>query len=176
LSALKRSSAYLALAVLALLAGALWLLAREKPERAAAGALTASPAASLSLAAPGLASVPATPSAAAPAPSLAPDALDERSLMLELRRLRGSNPPLTLRLAREGNERFAHSPDAAERSWFIVKSLSELGRHDEARAEGRILVERHRDTRWAEDVYRHLFVNPPTHPAERGYGKVLESD
>lgn len=97
-------------------------------------------------------------------------------LMETLRELRGSDPNRTLRLAREGCERFKGSASAAELSWFVVKSLSDLGRHDEARAEGRVLVDKYRETRWAQDVYRHLFVNPPTHPSERGYAKELESD
>ena len=96
--------------------------------------------------------------------------------MATLRDLRGSDPNLTLQLAREGNLRFAPSAETAERSWFIVKALTDLSRHDEARVEGRALVENYRQTAWAEDVYRHLFVNPPTHPFERGYGKVLEAD
>ena len=96
--------------------------------------------------------------------------------MENLRELRGSDPNLALRLAREGNDRFKDSASAAERGWFIVKSLSDLGRHDEAQLEGRALVDKYRDTPWAEDVYRHLFVNPPTHPAERGYAKTLELD
>jgi hypothetical protein len=100
--------------------------------------------------------------------------LDEPALMATLRDLRGSNPELTLRLAREGNQRFKASAETGERSWFIVKSLSDLGRHDEARVEGRALVDKYWGTRWAEDVYRHLFVNPPTHPFERGYGQALE--
>lgn len=110
--------------------------------------------------------------------SLPPDGivLDEPALMDTLRELRGSNPALTLQLARDGNQRFKNSADAAERAWFIVKALSDLGRHDEARLEGRKLVDEYRQTRWAEDVHRHLFVNPPTHPFERGYGKVLESE
>jgi hypothetical protein len=102
--------------------------------------------------------------------------LDEAALMDTLRELRASDPNLTLQLAREGNRRFQNSGEAAERSWFIVKALSDLGRHDEARLEGRALVDEYRETRWAQDVYRHLFVNPPTHPFERGYGKKLESD
>jgi hypothetical protein len=120
---------------------------------------------------------PAQFTVSAPAPA-ADDGLllDEAALMDTLRELRGSDPNLTLQLAREGNQRFQDSAGAAERSWFIVKALSDLGRHDEARLEGRVLVEKYRDTRWAEDVYRHLFVNPPTHPFERGYGKKLESD
>lgn len=96
--------------------------------------------------------------------------------MSELRNLRRVNPGRALELARSGEQRFGESPEAAERSWIIVKSLSDLGRHDEARAEGRKLIERYRDTRWGEDVYRHLFVNPPTHPAERGFGKALEGE
>ena len=100
--------------------------------------------------------------------------LDEPALMATLRELRGSDPELTLRLAREGNRRFKASAETGERSWFIVKSLSDLGRHDEARVEGRALVDQYRGTRWAEDVYRHLFVNPPTHPFEGGYGQALE--
>lgn len=102
--------------------------------------------------------------------------LDEASLMAKLRELRSSNPQLTLELARQGSQRFPDSPDQAERAWFIVKALTDLGQHDEARVEGRALLDQYRDSRWAEDVYRHLFVNPPTHPFERGYGKQLESD
>jgi hypothetical protein len=118
-----------------------------------------------------------SPAPSAPAPE-ARDALllDEAALMASLRELRGSDPNLTLRRAREGNRRFKNRAGVAERSWFIVKALSDLGRHDEARIEGRALVDQYRETRWAEDVYRHLFVNPPTHPFERGYGKKLESD
>ena len=96
------------------------------------------------------------------------------SLMAKLRELRGSNPELTLQLAREAQTRFENSPDAAEQSWFVVKSLTDLGRHDEARVEGRKLVKEYPGTRWVEDTHRHLFVNPATHPAERGYGKDLD--
>jgi hypothetical protein len=102
--------------------------------------------------------------------------LDEPALMARLRELRSSDPNLTLQLARQGNERFPDGADAAERAWFTVKALTELGRRDEASAEGRALLERYRGSRWADDVYRHLFVNPPTHPSERGYGKQFELD
>jgi hypothetical protein len=123
-------------------------------------------------------STPRAPSAASAAVPGARDglALDEAGLMDTLRELRHSDPNLTLQLAREGNQRFQNSADTAERSWFIVKALSDLGLHDEARLEGRALVDEYWETRWAQDVYRHLFVNPPTHPFERGYGKKLESD
>lgn len=180
-----RSATFLAISAAVLLAGAVALIGlRKKPENASK---TREFAAAMSGAAtspvPGLvrgstggdppSNAPAV-AAASVAPPATPTPLDERSLMSTLRELRGSDPERTLALARDGNRRFPDSPDVAERSWVIVKSLSDLGRHDEARAEGRILLERFRDTRWAEDVYRHLFVNPPTHPFERGYGKDLE--
>jgi len=131
---------------------------RAAPEAVKVPALVASP----------------TLSAAAPTELARAAALDEGSLMARLRELRGSNPELTLALAREARARFKNSPDAAEQAWFVVKSLTDLGRHDEARLEGRKLVKAYPGTRWAEDVYRHLFVNPATHPAERGYGKDLD--
>ena len=112
-------------------------------------------------------------SAAEPRLASAP-ALDELSLLRKLRELRGSDPTLTLELAREGQARFKNGPDVAELSWFVVKSLSDLGRQDEASSEGRKLVHDFPGNSYAEDVYRHLFVNPPTHPSERGYGKGLE--
>jgi hypothetical protein len=181
-----RSATFLAISAAVLLAGAVAMIGlRKKPEKAEkmlelAAAATSGTATSP---APGLVrgstggEPPSNARAAAAvsaAPSATPTPLDERSLMSTLRELRGSDPERTLALARDGNRRFPDSPDVAERSWVIVKSLSDLGRHDEARAEGRVLLERFRDTRWAEDVYRHLFVNPPTHPFERGYGKDLE--
>jgi hypothetical protein len=120
---------------------------------------------------------PALPTADAPAPTArAAPLFDEAALMNRLRELRGSDPNRTLQLAREGNRRFEDSADAAERAWFIVKALSDLGHHDEARLEGRMLVDKYGATSWAEDVHRHLFVNPPTHPLERGHGKDLELD
>lgn len=94
--------------------------------------------------------------------------------MDQLRQLSGSDPELSLRLAREGNLRFAGSAGEPERRWYIVRSLMHLSRADEARAEARVLLDRYPDSEWAQDVHRHLFVNPPTHPLERGYGKTLE--
>ena len=119
-----------------------------------------------------------TAATAAPSTLASPDPAlrDEPTLMATLRELRSSDPGRTLALARAGDARFPGGRDAAERAWFVVKALTDLGRHDEARLEGRALLERYRDTRWAEDVYRHLFVNPGTHPFERGYGKERELD
>jgi hypothetical protein len=109
-------------------------------------------------------------------PEKAPDDLNrtEAALMNKLRDLSGSDPALSLRLAREGSQRFSASPEEAERRWYVVKSLMNLGRPEEARAEARVLLDRYPTSEWAQDVHRHLFVNPPTHPLERGYGKTLE--
>jgi hypothetical protein len=108
------------------------------------------------------------------AKAAAPPAPAEVALMQMLRDLSGSNPELSLKLAREGKEKFKDSADAPEREWYIVRSLMNLSRVDEARAEARILVDKYPTTEWAQDVHRHMFVNPPGHPAERGYGKKTE--
>ena len=36
------------------------------------------------------------------------------------------------------------------------------------------MEEEYPDSDWTRDVHRHMFVNPPTHPTERGYGKEYE--
>ena len=94
--------------------------------------------------------------------------------MTRLRDLGATAPALTVELARQGERQFADSADAAERSWMLVKALMELGRADEARAEARVMVEKHRGTSWAADVYRHMLVNPSPDPSERGHGKTNE--
>jgi len=153
---------------------------RVPPELGASAPLAASaeprvaPAVNVRLAEPSVA--PRQTPSAASLSSAAPPALDEMSLLRKLRELRGSDPSLSLELAREGQARFKDGPDVAELSWFVVKSLSELGRHDEASVEGRKLVHDFPGNSFADDVHRHLFVNPPTHPSERGYGKTLEGE
>jgi hypothetical protein len=106
---------------------------------------------------------PAPPQAASPArPSHdpGPPAEDEATLMAKLRGLEGTDPPLTLRLAREGNARFPDSPDAPERAWMVVKSLANMERFQEARDEAQTMVNRYPGTSWAFDVQRHLLSNP----------------
>jgi predicted component of type VI protein secretion system len=121
------------------------------------------------------------PSATPPAPPQRPSAKtgtvparDEVALMQMLRDLGGSNPELSLELAREGKKKYGDTTDAAEREWFIVRSLMNLSRVDEARVEARLLLDKYPRSTFAEDVHRHMFVNPPTHPEERGYGKTTE--
>ena len=98
---------------------------------------------------------PPAPAAAAAAP-----ALDERSLMAVVRGLGAEDAEHALQLAREGNARFPNSPDAAERSWTIVKALTTLQRFHEARDEAQLTVQRYPGTTWAQDVERHLLVHP----------------
>lgn len=103
-----------------------------------------------------------------PIPSANPR--DEVVLMGKLRDLGPiSNPELSLKLAREGDEKFSGSPDAAERGWFIVRALMEMRRTDDAIAESRIMVDKYRGTSFAIDVERHMLTHPRTHPSEVGY-------
>ena len=91
---------------------------------------------------------------------------DEASLMAKLRELRADDLELSLKLAREGNERFPHSPDAIERTWFVCKSLTGLGRSQEARAEALKMVEEYPDSNWTRDVQRHVIYAPSLYPTE----------
>lgn len=77
----------------------------------------------------------------------------------------GKDPTLALRLARAGNQRFPASPEAAERAWIVVKSLTDMGAFDEARVEARAMVDRYRHSSWALDVARHVLSHPPGPPA-----------
>jgi hypothetical protein len=90
---------------------------------------------------------------------------DERVLMAKLRALGATAPERALQLAREGNALFPNSPDAAERAWFVVKSLDSLGRFREGRDEARTMVERYRGSSWAADVERHTLVYPLDQPS-----------
>jgi hypothetical protein len=80
-----------------------------------------------------------------------------------------AHPELSLKLAREGDEQFPGSPDAAERGWFAVRALMEMRRTDDAVAEARIMVEKYRGTSFANDVEKHMLTHPMTHPSEVGY-------
>ena len=102
--------------------------------------------------------------------------LTESALMAKLHALGASDPAQALALAREGNRRFPHSGDAAERGVTICKSLAALGRFEEAQDEARRLVQAYPDTPWALDVQRHLLSQPGVDPGQRGFGKASELD
>ena len=89
---------------------------------------------------------------------------DEASLMAKLRDLGSSDLELSLKLAREGNDRYPNSPDAVERTWFVCKSLTGLGRAEEARSEALNMVQKYPGTSWTNDVQRHVLSNPEIQP------------
>lgn len=108
------------------------------------------------------------PALAKPVPSASPR--EEVALMAKLRDIGPiAQPELSLKLAREGDEKFPGSPDAAERGWFAVRALMEMRRTDDAVAESRIMVEKYRGTSFANDVEKHMLTHPMTHPTEVGY-------
>jgi hypothetical protein len=100
------------------------------------------------------------------APPLPAPALDEPSMMSTLRALGDSEPQHSLALAREGNARFPGSPDAAERQWYVCKSLVNLENFYDARDEARSMVAKYPDTPWTLDVARHLLTNPLDLPGD----------
>jgi outer membrane protein assembly factor BamD (BamD/ComL family) len=92
---------------------------------------------------------------------------DETSLMAKLRDLGSTDLELSLKLAREGNERYPSSPEAVERTWFVCKSLTGLGRSEEARAEALKMVEKYPGTSFTNDVQRHVIFAPQFEPPGR---------
>jgi hypothetical protein len=102
--------------------------------------------------------VPSTPEPAVP--------YDENVLMNTLRELGDSAPQRSLEMAREGNLRFPNSPDAAERAWYVCKSLVNLENFYDAREEAKAMVAKYPGTPWASDIQRHLLVNPLDLPGD----------
>jgi hypothetical protein len=92
---------------------------------------------------------------------------DEALLMTKLRDLASLDLELSLKLAREGNDLYPDSPDAVERAWFICKSLTGLGRSEEARAEALKMVEKYPGTSFTNDVQRHVIFAPKFEPPEK---------
>jgi hypothetical protein len=122
----------------------------------------------------------AEPSASAPGPSVAETAevephpaagttvernadkpLDEPSLLTELHDLAASNPPLSLKLAREAVERFPDSPNAPEFEWNVVKALFNMRHLEDAEDEARIMVAKYPNNPFTGDVVHHLLNHPP---------------
>ena len=88
--------------------------------------------------------------------------------MTMLRLLAANDPDLSLQLSREGDARFPASAGAAERSWFAVRALVDLGRFDEAVTGARVMVSKYPNPTFANDVVRHLLTHPLSHPTEVG--------
>ncbi len=107
-----------------------------------------------------------TPASVVPAPPQAAPLPDEPTLMSTLRTLGDSEPERSLQLARDAEQRFPDSPDAAEQEWYVCKSLVNLERFYDAREEARLMVAAYPGTPWATDVQRHLLVNPLDLPGD----------
>jgi hypothetical protein len=90
--------------------------------------------------------------AAAPAPP--PQPLDEPTLMVRLRSVEDGDSVAAIDLAREGDRRFADSPDAPERASILIHALASQGRASEARAEAEDMVNRYPDSSWVREVER----------------------
>jgi hypothetical protein len=101
----------------------------------------------------------------APVEPKADKPLDEPSLLTELRELAASDPPRSLRLAREAVERFPDSPNAPEFEWHVVKALFNMRHLEDAEDEARVMVARYPDNPFTGDVVHHLLNHPPN-PAD----------
>ena len=84
----------------------------------------------------------------------------ETALLAKLHDLAASDPASSLRLAKEALARFPDSPDAPEFEWYVVRSLTNLQRFDEARDEARSMIKKYPGTSWSSDVQRHVLSNP----------------
>jgi TolA-binding protein len=106
----------------------------------------------------------ATPDAAGHPVALTPRDIaalvNEAALMVRLHQLRETDPPLSLQLAREGNARFPHGPDAPERAFIVAKSLVDMGRFKEAQQEARLMLTNYPNDPQTLDVQRHLLSIP----------------
>lgn len=80
--------------------------------------------------------------------------------MKALQELLDKDPAAALVAARADLARDPEGPDAAERTWVVVKALAVLGRFDEARREAEVMVPKFRGTSWANDVERHVLAHP----------------
>ncbi|HVY39329.1 MAG TPA: hypothetical protein VHM31_15400 [Polyangia bacterium] len=105
---------------------------------------------------------PPAPAPAAPPPPPKPPALSERDLaqldearlMARLRAAAESDPPLAIKLAREGNRRFPRGADVAERTSILIHALSANGQAMEARGEAERMVNDLPDSAWVREVER----------------------
>ena len=135
----------------------------EEPIMAATPPAPSEPAAkALPVLPPALSTGPRLPMATEPA---AGKPIDETSLMTKLHDLAASDPPLSLRLAKEALNRFPDSSNAPEFNWNLVKALFNMGRVEEAQKEARVMVSKYPGNYFAADVDHHLLNHPPN-PAD----------
>ena len=161
----RRSLLLAAAAAMIVAAVGLWLHRSAdqptNPSDVSAPALAATPAPPppAPVAAP---AAPVPPAHPAPSTAVQPTTpLTDADNIRRLRELGTSDPARALQLAREGIARYPQSPDAAERTWFLVRALSASGHGDEARAEARRMAAAYPDASFTSDVVRHVLAMPP---------------
>jgi hypothetical protein len=86
---------------------------------------------------------------------------DEESMLAQLHELAGSDPNLSLKIARQAVNRYPDSPSAPEFEWNVVKALFNLRRLVDAEAEARIMLSKYPDSDFTGDVVHHLLNHPP---------------
>lgn len=91
--------------------------------------------------------------------------LDEPSLLTRLHDLAASDPPLSLKLAKEAVDRFPDNPNAPEFRWNVDKALFNMGQFEEAKDEAQIMLWKYPDNYYTGDVVHHL-LNPPPNPSD----------
>ena len=79
---------------------------------------------------------------------------EEADLMARLRGVKDRDPAQAVRLAREGNQRFADSGNAPERTSILIHALADRGASSEARAEAEQMVNRYPDSDWVREIER----------------------
>ena len=94
-------------------------------------------------------------------------ALDEPTLMQQIRAHVKDDPPLAEALARAGRQRFADSADSDERDALLVDALINQQRIGAARSETYYYFDHHPAGRFGE----HLFIMTGVHPRPVGPGR-----
>ena len=90
--------------------------------------------------------------------------LDEASILARLHDLGATDPPLSLKLAKEALDRFPDSHNAPEFEWNVVKALFNMQRLEEAKDEARVMLFKYPDNYFTNDVEHHLLNHPPNPP------------
>ena len=133
-----------------------WRGGRQEPKQSGGAPIAGTPAA-----------VPLPPPRLAPAvPSRPADndagyiALDEDSLMQQIRASLLDNPRLAEKLARESRQRFPDSPQADARDALLVTALMNQGRIERARIEAYYYFDDHPDGRFGDRVSFLTRVRP----------------
>jgi len=93
--------------------------------------------------------------------------MDEVAILHRLQNLGISDPPLSLKLARQALKRFPDSSHAPEFEWNVVKSLFNMQHLEDAKLEAQQMVWMYPNSDFTRDIERHLLhpqPNPSSNP------------